>query len=132
MPALINFEISEKKAIELARRMKVNETIVLVGVYLMDIKLGEASAQNKNQEHVKMSVEATQGFLTRFDLNEEEKMKIINCVEAHHGQVPFTCKEAEICANADCYRFIHPKGFFLCLTTLGKRNLKFVEALDFA
>jgi hypothetical protein len=25
----------------------------------------------------------------------------LNCGEAYNGQVPFICKEAEICANAD-------------------------------
>ena len=57
--------------------------------------------------------------------------QIINCVEAHHGTIPFDSIEAEICANADCYRFIHPKGFFLFLTILGKRG-SFPDALDMA
>ena len=132
LPTPIHFEISEKKAFELAEKLNANKTITLVGVYLMDVKLGEASAQNRNPEHIKMSVEATKKFLGRFELDKETKKKIINCVEAHHGQVPFICKEAEICANADCYRFIHPKGFFAFLTVLGKRNLKFNEVLNFA
>lgn len=132
LPTPIHFEISEKKALELTEKLNANKTITLIGVYLMDVKLGEASTQNKNPEHVKMSVEAAKEFLEKFNLDEETKKKIINCLEAHHGQVPFICKEAEICANADCYRFIHPKGFFAFLTVLGKRNLNFNEILNFA
>lgn len=78
-----------------------------------------------------MSVEATQGFLEKFELDKETKEKIINCVEAHHAQVPFICKEAEIVANADCYRFIHPKGVFDFFTGLGKRDLNFDEVLNY-
>jgi hypothetical protein len=51
-------------------------------------------------------------------------------VEAHHGQVPYTCIEAEICANADCYRFISPKGVLSYLTVLGKRHDDFTICLN--
>jgi len=130
LPPQIFLEISEKKALELAKKLNADKTITLVGVYLMDVKIGEALAQNKYKEHVKMSVEATKNFLEKFDLDKETKEKIINCVEAHHGEVPFICKEAEICANADCYRFIHPRGFFAYLTLLGKRYANFDECLN--
>lgn len=128
-PTLINFEITEKKGIKLAKKLKVDKDIVLLGVYLMDIKLGQAFKENKLSEHVKIGVEATREFLNKYKIDEQLKEKIINCVEAHHKDVPFTCIEAEICANADCYRFIHPKGFFSTLTSLGKRGLDFAECL---
>ncbi len=130
-PNLTHFEIAEKKALELATKLKCNQTIVLVGVYLMDLKIGEALKQNRLSEHVKMSAVATKKFLERYDINSEVKNKIINCVEAHHSQVPFICKEAEIVANADCYRFIHPKGVLAFLMMLGKRNMELPEALNY-
>lgn len=132
LPSLIHFEISEKKVLELVKKIGANRTINLVGYYLMDLKLGEAAKENKREEHIKMSVKEAERFLEKFDLDEETKKKIINCIEAHHGEIPFICKEAEICANADCYRFIHPKGFFAFLTLLGKRDLTFKEVLDWA
>ncbi len=54
-------------------------------------------------------IDATKIFLEKYPLTKEEQKKIINCVEAHHKGVKFNCVEAEICANADCYRFLHPK-----------------------
>ena len=51
-------------------------------------------------------------------------------MEAHHGKIPYTCIEAEICANADCYRFISPKGFLSYLATLGKRHDDFASCLN--
>lgn len=131
-PSLVHFEISEKKAIELTEKLGADKKIVQTGVYLMDLKLGQAISENRVAEHVKMSVDAATEFLQKFELDENSKAKILNCVEAHHGKVPFECLEAEICANADCYRFIHPKGFFLYLTILGKRSPIFLECLKSA
>ena len=128
-PTLINFEITEKEGLKLSKKIKADKNIVLLGVYLMDIKLGQAIKENKLSEHVKTGIEATREFLNKFELDEQLKQKVINCVEAHHKEIPFACIEAEICANADCYRFIHPKGFFANLTNLGKRELDYSECL---
>ena len=129
-PTLINFEITEKKGLKLSKKLKADKNVVLLGVYFMDIKLGQAIKENKLSEHVKIGVEATKEFLNKYNLDDSVKEKVINCVEAHHKDVPFTCMEAEICANADCYRFIHPKGFFANLTSLGNRGFGFNETLD--
>ncbi len=132
LPNLTHFEISEKKAIALAEKLNADKTIVQVGVYLMDLKLGQAFKEDKVSQHVEMSAEAAREFLSKFEIDEISKQKILNCVEAHHGTTPFNCIEAEICANADCYRFIHPKGFFVFLTILGKRSPNFSDCLTSA
>lgn len=132
LPNPVHFGISEEKALELAEKLNADKKIVRIGICLMDLKLGQAFKEDKLKQHVEMSVEAAKGFLNRFDIDDASKEKIINCIEAHHGTVPFKCKEAEICANADCYRFIHPKGFFLYLTVLGRRNPDFSGCLAMA
>ncbi len=129
-PTLINFNISERKAVELAEKLNANKEVVLIGNSLMDLKLGQAKSEDRIKEHVKMSSDAAKDFLEKSNLNQETKDKIINCVEAHHGTIPFNCIEAEICANADCYRFIHPKGFFAYLTFLGKTKDNFDDCLN--
>lgn len=129
-PTPTHFYISEKKAIELAKKLNADETIVKVGIVLMDLKLGQALKENRLAEHVGMSSKAAREFLQKFKLPEEAKGKIINCIEAHHKQTDFTCLEAEICANADCYRFIHPQGFFAYLILLGKRKTDFKKSLE--
>ncbi len=129
-PSLILFEISEKKALELAEKFDVDKTIVHVGSCLSDLKLGQALKEGKIQDHIKMSSDAAKEFLKKFDIDDEAKTKIINCIEAHHGTIPFECKEAEICANADCYRFMHPKGIFEYFANLGKRTDDIYEILD--
>lgn len=131
-PPLILLEIPEKKVVELSEKFsQIDKLIVHVGVLLMDIMIADALKMGKIEEHVKMSMDATKEFLKNYDIPEEDKNKIIHCVEAHHRNVPFESMEAEICANADCYKFIHPRGFFYYLTLLGgERGLGFSQCLD--
>lgn len=119
-------EFALKKGKELADYYNANQNIVCIGLCLMDIKLKEALAQNKQQEHIKMAVDFAKKYLNNYDISNEEKEDIINCIEAHHKTIPFKCIEAEICANTDCYVFIHPFGVFTYMNLLIKRgkNLK--------
>lgn len=121
LPDLVHFEISEKKALELTDKLGADKKIVQIGIYLMDLKLGESFRNGSVSDHVQKGIDVAKKFLEEFDIDEISKKKIINCIEAHHGDVEFGCIEAEICANADCYRFIHPRGFFAYIALLGKR-----------
>ncbi len=113
-----HLEIAIKKGGELAKLYSANEDTVFIGICLMDIKLGEAIAEQKRQEHVKMAVDFATEFLKEYDISDAEKEDIINCIEAHHGKIPFQCIEAEICANVDCYRFLSPTGAFAHICSL--------------
>lgn len=129
-PAPKHLEISLAKGGELAQVYQANQEIVLIGICLMDICLSEAMKEGKQKEHVKMSADFSKQFLKNYDITKEEYEKIINCVEAHHGDVPFTCIEAEVCANADCYRFIAPVGVFTFLGVVAKREMGLLEQIE--
>ncbi|MBK6565948.1 MAG: hypothetical protein IPG18_12290 [Saprospiraceae bacterium] len=123
LPTKLHFDISFEKGDEIAVAMNADKSLVELGVCFMDIKLGEAFSQKRIDDHIKMGVDACNEFLKDYEVTEEEKSKIINCIVAHHGTVPFSSLESEIVANADCYRFIHPKGVIHYIGTLTKRNL---------
>jgi len=116
-----HFDFSIEKAQQLAELLDARIDLVSIGTALMDVKLGQAFQEERIGEHVAMSMDAADIFLAPFHLSEGDVSVILNSVEAHHGGVPFLSIEAEICANADCYKFIHPKGVFIYLTVLGKR-----------
>lgn len=126
-PDRVLYDLPNTHGERLADEMGADIDILRIGTRLMDIKLGEAAKLGKIEEHVKMSVEAAKKFLDDFDINEEVRDKIINCVEAHHGG-PYRCIEAEVCANADCYKFLDLKGFMLFFHVLSK-NMDFEKAL---
>ncbi len=133
LPSQLNWETSNTKGQEIAEKLNVDKDVVLLGTMLMDLKLGEAvRGAKKTKEHVAMSANTAQEILAEFNLPVEKKKKIINCIEAHHKDVPFVCKEAEICANADCYRFILPRNVFEFIADLRKEGMTIEKAINFA
>lgn len=89
---------------------------------MMDSKLPEAASLGKSKQHKLMGVKATKDLLEEIDiLSDEQKYNLIKCVEEHHGVDKFYSIESEIVCNADCYKFIHPKGVFDYCSILGRR-----------
>jgi hypothetical protein len=128
LPTLTHYILSQHIGSQLAMKLGADVNIVKIGISLMDYKLGEAFKAGRLKEHVKMSIDAAKNLLETL-VNNTEFTKILHCIEAHHGTIPFKSLEAEICANADCYRFIHPIGTITYLATLGKRQLSDSELL---
>ena len=129
-PSKNHLDISLEKGEMLAEEYHANVDLVLIGILLMDIKLSEAMKLNKGPEHPKMGSDFAKEFLKDYDLTDDERNIIINSIEAHHGKVPYESIEAEVCANADCYRFIHPLGVFTYAGMLAKRDLSFIEQIN--
>lgn len=132
LPTTLHFDLSLNKGKEIARIVGANEQLVAIGVCLMDLKLGEAFKSGELAKHVAMSVEASMQLLTSLQVDAETAAKITNCVAAHHGTVPFESLESEVVANADCYRFLHPKGVVHYIGTLTKRNPDVTEVIKAA
>jgi hypothetical protein len=131
-PLKLHFDSVNTKGVELAEQLNANKNIVQIGTRLMDVKVGEAVAHNKIKEHVKMSSEATKEFLLQFKIEFEDLDKIINCIEGHHKDIGWNCIEAEICANADCYKFLVVKNLIAYIKLLNKRGLGIDEGLRIA
>jgi hypothetical protein len=128
-PLMPLFDFAAEKTIELAKKMGVSEEIVGTGFWLMDVKLPQARKEKKAAEHTRMSLERAREFLASSGLDEDAKEKILSCVADHHGAKEYRCLEAEVSANGDCYKFMHPKGFFMYLTILGRECDTFEECL---
>lgn len=131
-PKLELLDISVEKGIELADKLGEDKEVVAIGCYLMDIALGDALKEGRAKDHVIMSVEKSRKFLVQFNLSEDIINRILLCVSSHHNKNGFDSKESEICANGDCYRFLHPFGIFRFLISHGERNLSYEEGLNFS
>ncbi len=129
LPTIRHYNLSMEAGVELAKKLGANVDIVRAGVALMDIKLGECAKNGKQPEHVKASEEYALKLLENFGVDDATKKILLNCVAAHHGKVPFESLEAEIVANADCYRFIHPRGVMSFHATAIKRGNDHDDAL---
>jgi len=129
-PKAEHFEISFRAGQRLAELLQADRNIVALGTILMDLKIGECLQEGKIEEHVARSAAVSREFLAPLGLPVETVAKIISCVESHHGREKYDCPEAEICANADCYRFLTPAGIFNYLILLGQRSQDGAAALD--
>lgn len=129
------YELSLDMGIKLAETYKADVNIVKIAIAMMDSKLPEASYLKTPKKHIEMSSNVTKEILSDIDfLNEDIKENIIKCVEEHHGTKGFFSIESEVVANADCYKFVHPKGFLYYSSMLGRRFHDFdkeLEQLDF-
>lgn len=128
LPELLYFTL--EKGVYLARLYQADQDLVKISICLMDLKLQEAKKNGDIKEHVKMASDFAKEFLKDYDISKEDYDKIINGIECHHGKKIFTCTEAEICLNADCYLFIDPKGVFSYLGLLAKRNMNLEEQME--
>jgi hypothetical protein len=135
LPTERHYNLSMQKGLELASKLHADENLVKAGVALMDIKLGYAAkVLNAQPAHVKYCVEFAESLLKELGVDEPFYSILINCVAAHHKVKteelnPFESVEAEIVANADCYRFIHPRGVMSFHATAIKRGLEHDKAL---
>lgn len=129
IPKMEHFILANDKGQKLAEELGADKDIVLLGTVLMDLKIGQCMKEGRLAEHVTDSSLAAQAFLQPFNLDAEVYEKIINCIESHHGVNNYHCLEAEICANADCYRFLSPAGFFHGLMIFSGRGLSFIDCL---
>ena len=115
-------DLALEKGIELAKKFNADENIVRIAIAMMDSKLPEAISLGKPKEHKIMAVEVTREMLKDVDeLTDDQKENIIKCIEEHHGVDKFHSIESEIVCNADCYKFIHPRGVFDYCSILGRR-----------
>jgi len=114
-PPFEHTELIVKKGQELAKILNADIKIVTISCYLIDVGLSKALQEGKIKEHIRISSEIAKEFLKRFNLPAEDKEKIINCIEAHHGGVKHSCIESEIVKNADNFRFLDPAGLLISL-----------------
>ena len=124
------FTIANDQGQILAEKIGADKNIVALGTLLMDLKLKQAMVEERIQDHTQMSFDAAKEFLNQFNLSEDIKNKILSCVKEHHGIKKFSCIESEICCNADCYKFLHPKGVLQYIHILLNRSGSFKDALN--
>lgn len=129
LPTARHYKLSMEKGVEIAQKLNADVQLVRAGIALMDIKLGQAAKEGKQPQHVAICKEYAEGLLKELGVDEPHYSQLVNCVAAHHGAIPFSSIEAEIVANADCYRFIHPRGVMSFHATAVKRGNDHDDAL---
>lgn len=111
VPSKFQVDFATEKGQWLAEKLSANKDIILLGTLLMDCKLGQAYKEGRIKDHIEMSKQKADELLSADnEITDKEKEIILACVRQHHGADKFLSPEAEICCNADCYRFASVKG----------------------
>ena len=131
LPQIYNYEVANQKAEELAKKYGADAMLSKCGTALMDIKLGEAAKYGAQPKHVEMSAQYAEEILNKLNVDPQTTKLLLNCVLAHHGKIPYESKEAEICANADAYRFISERGIFTTYKFALDQGKTHNEAIDY-
>ena len=121
-PPFDHTELIVRKGQELAKKLNADIKLVTVSCYLIDVGLSKAYQEGKVKEHVKMSSGIAKDFLKKFNLSNNDKEKIINSIEAHHGGLEHNCIESEIVKNADNFRFLDPMGLLISVYWTKENN----------
>ena len=129
LPTIRHYELSMSAGIKLASSLGADVELVKSGISLMDIKLGQCAKEGCQAQHVEASFDYAKELLSEWNVDEETKEILLNCVSAHHAKIPYKTLEAEIVANADCYRFLHPRGVMSFHATVVKRGNEHDAAL---
>lgn len=115
VPSKYQIDVAIEAGKRLAKELGVNTDVVEAGTLLMDCMLGQAIKENRQSEHVQISLEKTNELLNSSSLSLNEKENIRHCVLEHHGVKKFYSRESEVVCNADCYKFVSIRGFGVTL-----------------
>lgn len=125
------YELSLNAGVKLAKEYGADENVVKIALAMMDSKLPEAAYLGVPKKHIEMAVSATTKVFKDIDgLDDKIKENIIKCIEEHHGVEKYFSIESEVVANADCYKFVHPKGILYYSSMLGRRFHDFNKELE--
>ena len=132
-PAPYYYNIGVEKAEMLAKNTGADVWLCKIGAILMDIKLGDCMANKCVPEHIQKSAEFAEKILTELEVDEKTKQILLDCVKCHHGikDKTYPCIEAEVVANADCYRFLTFAGTYGNILFANSLGLDQNQNIDF-
>ncbi len=126
IPTLDDYNDVANVSIELGKKLGANLSVIKLGSRFLDIKLGEANKEKKTSEHITKALGFAKDFLGNYPLEEDVKQKVFTCITEHHDK-KFSCIESEICANANCYKFLVPKKILKMFYNWRQRGYNFEE-----
>ncbi len=124
IPNLEDYNELTNIAVDLAKKLNADISIVQLGTKFMHSKLGEAITQKKVHEHTNMALGFALEFFKNYPINDEIKNKVIACIKEHQDK-QFTFIESEICANAHCYKYLLPRQMLKMFYNLRQEGYNF-------
>ena len=127
-PAWQLTRIAVCKGSELAKRHGVDESIVLISLYLSHCVFSPVWKGKVQKNHMKLSADFAKAYIKKWKIDEEDKKIILDSIAKHHDK-NFKEKTAEIVRNAKCFKFVTVKGALVFLHELGRRKENYDNAV---
>jgi hypothetical protein len=123
--------ITDKKLSEIARGYPHNHDALWVGAYLADLFITEAKATGDITKHVAMALAYAQKVITEEKIPDNEAEILLELIATHHGGEQKHI-ESKLYKNADCFKFLDPKGVFhIFSATYDGTQKGFEEAIQY-
>lgn len=111
-PGPILNQIAEDKLEEItARYPNHNHNALWIGAYLSDMYITEAIKTGNIKNHVPMALDRAKQIIEDNKISKDEAEIILEIIRTHHGGEQKHL-ESKIFKNADCFKFLHPRGVF--------------------
>lgn len=103
--------ITDKKLTEIAKSYPHNHDCLWVGTYLADLFITEAKATGDITKHVSMALDYANKIFALEKIQKQDAEIILEIIATHHGGKQKHI-ESKLFKNADCFKFLDPKGVF--------------------
>ena len=110
-PGVVLNNITEEKLNEISKRYNHNHNALWLGSYLADLFITEAKDTGDIRKHVPMALRYAKDLVKKHNISDQEADIILEIIETHHGGEQKHI-ESKLYKNADCFKFLHPKGVF--------------------
>lgn len=123
IPGKVLNDLMEDKLKELSSRYEHDSEALWIGAYLADIRIVEARTETgKHENHVPMAAEYAKELFKKHSISKDQQEIILEIIEKHHEKGPYKHIETQLFTNADCFKFLEPKGAFHLFGAMYSKN----------
>lgn len=133
-PGILLNQLGEEKLNQLLTRYpNHNSNALWIGAYLADMFITEAIQTGDITKHVPMALNYAKEIIAKEGIGEDDAQIIIELIATHHGGEQKHL-ESKLFKNADCFKFLLPRGVFHIFSSYYKPNTPegFAKGMQYA
>ncbi|MDQ6985178.1 MAG: hypothetical protein Q9M91_01365 [Candidatus Dojkabacteria bacterium] len=133
IPGVVLNDLMEVKLKKLAKKYKHDSEALWIGSYVADLFIVEARRDTGNHmNHLPIASEyAKNELFPNYNFTDHQQEIILEIIEKHHSSEEKKYIETKLFTNADCFKFLEPKGaFHLFGAVYGREGGDFKKAID--
>jgi len=131
-PGEVLNNITEEKLKKLASQYDHDSESLWIGSNIADLFIFEAKEIGDIKQHVPMAVKYAKKVIKDNNISKDKAEIILELIKTHHGGEQKHI-ESKLYKNADCFKFLHPKGVFHMFSIFYDNDEKsFAKAIQYS